>query len=450
MKKFILCFCTTTLLFSFKLSAQNENFIHNTDSLLNYLYLNNRFCGTVYISKGDVELYNHTFPAKPDEVNITQYRIASISKMFTAVIIYQLAEENKLSLNDNLNLYFPEIKNAADITIMQMLGHQSGIADIINNDDFTSIKSKTLSREEVINQIEKYKPAFKPGKSTQYSNSNYILLGYIIEDMTKQSFADVVKTRICDPLNLKETTVESTDFDLHRNNGHLFNGEFWEPYLNETNESISSAAGAIVSSPHDLNIFIQALFKNKLIAPASLDSMCQITNKTYGHGIFYTPFYTHSGYGHTGHIDEFNSAVSYLSEDSLCFVLCLNGLNYPMNDIALPIFSDYFQKPFTFPVVETLHLSDAELEKYTGIYRIKIFHLIPITKIKVISQHGVLETATIKDFEEEKSIIEPIAPDLFKNFKFRTTLEFVYNNKEEIKGCNFQQGKTTFYCKKLK
>ncbi len=430
--------------------GQNDQFVKKTDSLLYYLHQNNRFCGSVLISKGNNILFNKTFPAN-GETNVTgQYRIASITKMFTAVLIYQLIEEKKLSLTDKLYTYYPQIPNSEKITIQQMLGHQSGISDLINNDDFSSIQTKTMKKEDLIQLMVDHGSVFKPGEKTQYSNSNYILLGYIIEDITKISFSDNIQSRINKPLVLTQTYVESETEPQTRNSGFQFNGAEWINSGVETNATVSAAAGAMVSSPHDLNIFIQQLFATKLINKTHLDTMCKLTNTTYGHGIFYTPFEKHKGYGHTGHIDEFRSAVTYFEEDSLCIVLCLNGLNYPMNDIALGVLSYYFEKDYKFPQASSIPMGAEQLIPFEGIYRLKLFHFIPITKIKIASENGVLVTAALKNFEAEKAIAEPIANDTFKNFQYRSTLTFDYKKNGKVKGCYFQQGKSKLYCKKLR
>lgn len=450
MKKITLYILTTFLFFlPLAIKAQPADFVQKTDSLLRYLYSHDRFLGTVLITKGDDILYNRTFNTQEAPKTNNTYRIASITKMFTAVMIYQLAEEKKLSLDDKLSLYFPQIKYADEITIKQMLGHQSGIRDLINNDDFSSIKTDTLSRKQLIKLITGYKPAFKPGKETQYSNSNYLLLGFIIEDITKMSFSDALAERITNRIGIRNTFMEEGT-DTHRNKAYIFNGEDWTPQRSETNSTVSGSAGAMISNPADLNTFLHALFNNELVSKASVDSMCVFNNKTYGHGIFYTPYNTHKGYGHTGHIDEFRSAATYFPEDSLAFIICINGLNYPMNDIALGVLSYYFENKFSLPDLTRMEMRDEELKKYDGIYRLKLFHFIPITKVKVASEHGILATGAADNFEEEKVIAEPVAVDTFKSYQYRSSLEFVHKKNGDIKGCYFKQGKTSLYCRKLK
>ncbi len=156
--------------------AQSSEFVPKTDGLLNYLHQNNRFCGSVMVSKGPNTLYQKDFKSSDDLKVQESFRIGSITKLFTAVIIYQQIEENKLSLQTNLSTFFPSIKNSKIITIKHLLGHQSGIRDILSDENFENIRTKTTTRESLVKIISNYKSQFKPGTSTQYCNSNYILL----------------------------------------------------------------------------------------------------------------------------------------------------------------------------------------------------------------------------------------------------------------------------------
>lgn len=217
------------------------NFTAQSDSLLNYLYANNRFSGSVMITKNDQVLYSKNMNV--DGNSDPDYHIGSISKMFTAVMIYQLVEEGKLALDQHLSNWFPEIPNADAITLQQLLGHQSGIFDLINDDGFSAIRTDTFSRSDIITYIAAHKPAFKPGTSTAYSNSNYLLLGYILEEITQNTFANALQTCITGPLHLEHTELQTAD-----NTGaphdpcFSFNGESWDTVHTLTHPNFSFSA----------------------------------------------------------------------------------------------------------------------------------------------------------------------------------------------------------------
>ncbi|MEO0688359.1 MAG: serine hydrolase domain-containing protein, partial [Cyanobacteria bacterium J06649_11] len=139
----------------------------------------------------------------------TQYRIGSITKVFTATLIFQLIEEGKLSLDTKLSTFYPEIKNADKITISHLLRHQSGIFNITNRLDFRSYMSKPQTKEEMLKRLASLDSTFEPGSKGSYSNSGFILLGYIVEELTGNSYANELQKRIIQPLGLKRTNYGS-------------------------------------------------------------------------------------------------------------------------------------------------------------------------------------------------------------------------------------------------
>ncbi len=425
-----------------------NNFSGKTDSLLQYLFDNDRFSGSLMVAKGNSVVYKNQYNVQP--LTTERYAIGSVSKIFTAVIIYQLAAEGKLKLSEPLSDFFPRIPNAHQITLYQMLGHTSGIHDIVNDGGFEEIRTQTFTREQIVERISAFEPAFKPGKSVDYSNSNFILLGFIIEDVTGQNYADAVHSRITEPLHLQNTFAKTGEQKMQIADAcFYFNGADWIEMKDLTDPGISIGAGNIVSSPGDLCHFMPGIFNAEVMPQTMLDTMLHITGRSYGHGMFYAPFYAHTGFGHTGHIDEYYTSVVYFPDDSLAVALCLNGLNYDMNEILSDVIACYFNMPFNFPVISRVALSDAALSSFTGYYRLKLLHCIPMVKIRVDAANGVLFTATAKDFEQEKLIAEPIGNNTFKNYSYDSELSFIYKKSGAVKGCTLRQGDRTLYCRKL-
>lgn len=430
-------------------SYGQSDFVSKTDSLLNYLFQENRFSGSVIMTKDREIIYTKSLNV--DEKSENQFAIGSVSKMYTAVLTYQLVDEGRLNLNDALSKFYPQIPGAGNITIWQMLGHQSGIHDMVNDEGFSEIMYDTMSHESIVNYIADFKSDFKPGSSTSYSNSNYILLGFIIETILNKTLAEAYQDHIFTPLNLKNTyTLEINKNPNHDIACYLFNGQKWEPLKAHTNPSITAGAGSIVSTPIEMEQFIVSLFNGSLISDASLDSMTTLTTRSSGHGVFYAPFESHVGWGHTGHIDEFFTSLVYMPEDSICISLCINGSNYDMNKILAGLLSYYFDKPYLFPEINIIKMDEAALQPFVGTYRLKLFHFIPITKIKVTSENSVLFTGTYKDFETTKAMVEPIGDNIFNNFSYNSSLHFSFKKSGAVKGFELHQGKTELYCKKLR
>jgi len=147
--------------------------------------------GSLSIQEGDQLVFSKAYGLTSVLENTkankdTKYKIGSITKTFTAVMIMQLIEEKKLRLDTKLARFYPKIPNADKISINDLLHHRTGIVDYINGDAVTQQNMyKVHSKEEMIQKITAYEPLFEPGTKYEYSNSNYNLLGYIIETSPK-------------------------------------------------------------------------------------------------------------------------------------------------------------------------------------------------------------------------------------------------------------------------
>ena len=354
------------------LPAQQSNHVARIDSLLNVLNEAGKVMGSVSIFRDGEEMYQRSIgfcnvekALKAD--NSSVYRIGSISKMFTAVMILQLIEEQKLSTETLLENYFPAIPNASEITIDQMLGHRSGIHSITDDSLYLTYNTKFQSKEQILDLISSAKPNFQPGEQTAYSNSNYILLGYILEQLTAKSYAENLTLRITKPLGLSKTAVGKPAAQLSGGCYSYHAGpEGWE-ISSETDMSIPGGAGAIVSTPSELNLFIQALFNGKLLRPASLELMTSLRDH-FGYGIFAMPFYDHKGFGHTGGIDDFVANLAWFPDSSYAVAVNLNGASFSLNELMIGLLSALYDKPYTLPKFKTAVVDATLLESYTGTY----------------------------------------------------------------------------------
>jgi CubicO group peptidase (beta-lactamase class C family) len=343
------------------------------DQFFNRLAEKNKAMGSLTVTKDGNIFYSRAIgysqinsTEKKPASAATRYRIGSITKMFTAAMIFQLVEENKLKLSDNLDKFFPEIPNAQKITLAQMLGHRSGIFNLTENPDFRSMKTESKTRDEMVALIAKSKPVFEPGEKAQYSNSNCVLLGYIVEKAGGKSYEDALKQRITSKIGLRDTYLGTGYSDAGQNEGLSYNfiGDWkQEP---ETHLSIPAGAGAIISTPNDLTKFIQALFDGKIVSKESLEQMKP--KDEFGLGINSFPIGGKTFYGHGGGIDGFRSLLVYLPEEKLSLAYTSNGVNYPLNNIVSGVFDIYWNKPFEIPTFETVAVSPEVLDKYVGVY----------------------------------------------------------------------------------
>lgn len=368
MKKILiisLCTFITTTCFSQNFNKQR------LDSLFQVLEKKDKFMGSISVSQNGKILYSNAIGFADIETSKkattqTKYRIGSISKMFTSSLILKAAEEKKIKLNETLDKYFPQIENSKKITIENLLNHRSGIHNFTNDSIYLSYNTRFKSQKEMIEIIAKGKSDFEPSSKAAYSNSNYVLLSYILEKIYKKDYATILNNSIIKPLKLTNTSFGSKT-NLSNNESYSYSFEDKWIIETETDMSIPMGAGALVSNPNDLTIFIQQLFAGKIITENSLALMKTIKDK-YGIGMFEFPYDEKKGYGHTGGIDGFQSVLSYFPEEKLAIALTSNGVQYANNNVLLCALSCYFDRPFEIPTFDEVAISPELLNAYVGQY----------------------------------------------------------------------------------
>lgn len=297
----------------------------------------------------------------------TKYRIGSATKMFTAVMIFQLMEEGKIKPVDRLSSFYPGLPNADKITIQDMLYHRSGLHDYTRDTDFISWMDKPKSHEEMLNIIKEKGGDFEPGAKADYCNSNYLLLGYIIEKLDKTNYADAVKKRITSKLKLSDTYY-GNPISLSNNESVSYkygNGNWIKE--KETDLTIHGGAGSLVSTPADLVQFINGLFAYKLVSKRSVAKMKTLVDE-YGMGLFANKYGNEQSFGHNGRIEEFYSATWYFPNQNLAIAYCSNGILYPRQDLIEGVLKVCFNEPFVIPFTKANAIQSGDLDKYIGKY----------------------------------------------------------------------------------
>lgn len=402
--------------------------IAKLDSLFDALQGNDRFMGSIALSHKNQNIYVKALgfediESRKQATTDTKYRVGSITKMFTSSLIFIALEDGKLTLDQTIDAYFPNIENAAKITIGNLLNHRSGIHNFTSREDYQEWDTEPRTKDELIKIIEDGGSVFEPNSKAEYSNSNYVLLTFILEETFKKSYPMLVKEKITTPLGLKNTYVgRKIDVDKNEANSYAFS-ESWEK-KSETDMSIPLGAGAIVSNPLDLNLFVEGLFDGKLISKESLDRMKTISDG-YGMGIFQVPFYDRKGYGHNGGIDGFTSVLGYFPEDKLSVALISNGNRYANNDIIIATLSAFHGKPFDIPSFKTIELKTEDLDKYLGVYASTQIPLkITITK----EGNALFGQAT----GQPSFPMEAVETDIFEFAQAGVRLEFNPDEKEMV------------------
>lgn len=426
----LLAFLVTTLGWAQKIDTQKLDLYFKT------LETHNKFMGSLAISQNGQPIYAKSVGYADVEHNRkanenTKYRIGSISKTFTSVLLFKAIENKKLSLNQTIENFFPTIANANKITISQLLNHHSGIHDFTRDDDYEDWNTKPMTAREMVALIAKGGSDFEPGSKGKYCNSNYVLLTYILEKTFKKPYSELVQTHIAKPLGLKNTFFGGKiNTENNESKSYRFS-ETWkaEP---ETDMSIPMGAGGMVSTPGDLVMFSEGLFKGKLLKKESLDAMKTIEDN-YGRGLFKMPFDDKIGYGHAGNIDGFNGTFTYFRDGDISFAMTSNGSNYSGNAIALTILSAIFNQPYDIPEFTSYSVSPEVLAQYLGTYSSAE---IPV-KMTIATENGVLQLQTPG---QPAIALEASAKDQFRFDKAGLMLEFNPAEKSMVlkqKGGNF-------------
>lgn len=356
----------------------------------------------------------------------SRFRIGSITKMFTAVMILQLVDEGKLKLTDTLDPFFPQIPNAGKITLAQILSHRSGIPNVRRAPDpQRNVNTLPMPKDEMLALIVKAPPDFEPDTRHLYSNSGFFLLGLIVENLTGKSYAEALTERITAKLGLKDTYTATGSIDAAKNEAltYINDGQEWKQG-SETHPSVLFGAGQIISTPGDLARFIHALFELKLISAESLTRMKTIRD---GDGLGMEPF-TFAGktfYGHTGGGDNYGAWLAYLPEEKLALAYTTNAKVYPVPSIVSGIVDIYYHRPFQIPTLDTVAVSPEILDQYIGVYSS------PEIPVKfTVTREG--STLLVRPGNQSPGTLEATAEDTFQLLGGRVVFEFDAAKKQMI------------------
>jgi CubicO group peptidase (beta-lactamase class C family) len=256
------------------------------------------FNGTVLVQNKGAIAYQQSYGLANRQFvvpnrNDTKYKIASITKMFTAVLVLQLAEKGRLDLNTTIGNYLPKYKGEAaeKVTIDQLLHHTSGMKNRDENarPDKAIVHYQTpMTTDELITQYYSEPLVAQPGATFDYNNADYILLGKIIEEQYGKPFEKVLSEKILEPLGMNMSGMVKQAVTLD----NLADTYFFRDDLNALSNDLPVylenwfAAGGMYSTALDLLKFSNALFDYKLIQPATLEKMIQPGPDDYGYGVW--------------------------------------------------------------------------------------------------------------------------------------------------------------------
>jgi len=305
-------------------TLEPEDPVSKIDKTLNFLTEREAFTGAVLVARNGEVLFNKGYGLANRDKNLpntpqTKYRLGSITKQFTAMAILMLQAQNKLNVQDPICRYIPECPETwQDITIHHLLTHTSGIPDFTKFPDYETTRATPASPLQTIAHFKDKPIDFQPGEKWSYSNSGYILLGYIIEQASGQSYETFLHQNIFEPVQMKNTGYDHNDGSLAT--GYTGSYDHWEKadYMDMT---IPYAAGGLYSTVEDLYRWDQILYTEQLIPRGLLNLMFTSYAKipgadlSYGYGWFVGKMNNHQVISHgDGILNSAAASRSYTSE----------------------------------------------------------------------------------------------------------------------------------------
>lgn len=316
------------------------------------------------------------------------FRIASVTKQFTAVAVLQLVQAGKVSLTDPITKYVPDFDTQGKtITIENLLTHTSGLHNVTALDDFLPQSTSDLKPIEVANLIAGKPLEFEPGSQFKYSNTNYVLLGMLIEKVSGRTYAENLESSIAKPLGLADTRY-SRDDALTPRHARGYDQESsgrWAP-MKTLSMTQPFAAGALESTVDDLAKWTQALADGKAVDSKLLERAWTPYEPTegpsdYGYGWFIRTESGERWIGHNGGIFGFQSAAVWIPEKKVFVAILRNGMGGGAPDIPLRRLAlEAVGRPE--PKRVAIALPAETLDRYVGVYALS-------PKVKfIISRHG--------------------------------------------------------------
>jgi CubicO group peptidase (beta-lactamase class C family) len=345
------------------------------DSIVRHFHEGNLFHGSVLVARDGKLLLNKGYGYSDADFKLkndpgTIFQIGSVTKQFTAVAILKLQEEGKLKVTDTISKYFPQLKFGSRITVHHLLNHTSGLYNYTNDTNFLLHESiKPSAPDQIIARFAEKPLDFEPGTKYNYSNSGYMLLGYLVEKVSGKKYEQYIRDLIFNPLGMNRS-----GFDFlrakGRATGYLDNGTE-HIKANIVDSTGSFAAGAIYSTTEDLYKWVKAIGAKKIMQPSSWEAALTPGKANYGYGWIIDKLYGARHIWHNGGIPGFVSSVEYFPDSSITIILLTNYMASNMSRLSNTLAAATLGKAYKLPAVrKEIFLPVAGLRQYEGTYEL--------------------------------------------------------------------------------
>lgn len=257
-----------------------------------------RFNGSILVSKNGKIIFRKGYGYKDSQSKIqntpnTIFQVGSMTKQFTATVVLKLAEQQKLSLDDKISKYFPNLKRGDEITIKNLLTHTSGLSEIFRDTSFLKEnKQKPISKEKLLSFFMDKPLYFNPGTQYAYCNSGYVLLGLIIEKVSGKSYEHMVREFILEPLKMTHSGFDFADLkSTQKALGYIRFSSVENKSSMPWDSTFTYSAGSLYSTANDLYLWHKGLLNNKVLTKESLAKAYTPFLEDYGLGCWIDTIY---------------------------------------------------------------------------------------------------------------------------------------------------------------
>ena len=355
------------------------------------------FSGAILVARDGKPVFQQSFGFADAEFGTrnsadTRFRIASVTKQFTAAAVLLLQERGKLRLSDPVSMYLPDAPPSWDrITVYNLLTHTSGLPNINAFPDYSEIRMRRWTPEQLISLFRDKPLEYEPGSNYSYGNSDYIVLGRVIERLSGQSYAEFLRKNFFEPLHMTSTGADDERAVILRHaRGYVLavNGVRHPDFVSMT---VTFSAGDLYSTTGDLLKWENALFAGRVLSAASLKMMTTPFRNGYALGLFVSDHNGHRVISHTGDIDGFGAIVAYYPDHKLTVIVLSNLFGGAYGLVAADIAKSAFGQSFVLPSERKIaHVPAATLAQYVGTYQLTptITNIISLVDGKLTSKIG--------------------------------------------------------------
>jgi CubicO group peptidase (beta-lactamase class C family)/uncharacterized protein YneR len=420
------------------------------DSLMTHYYRLNKFNGSVLVAKNGNIIFQNAYGYRDADQKLandpqTIFQIGSVTKQFTTAIILILQDQGKLSLKDKLSKYIPDYPKGDSLYLDAIASHTSGIFNYTNDPAFMATEaSKSIDHLKLIDLFKNKPLTFTPGTKWAYSNSGYIILGYIIEKVTGKPYEQVVHEMIFTPLQMNRSGFDFANLkDNNKAVGYnVLNSDLVVPAA-IVDSTVSYAAGAIYSTTGDLYKWHRALNDNKILSSKLQELAYHPIKSQYGLGWFIDSFDNKMEVSHGGGIFGFTSYINRIPKDDFVIILLNNTGAGNLQAISNSLRAAVYGRPFVLPLEKkSITLDASVLKQYEGTYS-----LAPGFSIVVAVENGKLMAQAT---DQPKFELFAEKENYFFLKAVEAQVEFVKGSDGKIESMLLYQGGRTVPGKKIR